>query len=393
MSSLARRAIILGPLIAVTPLSIDLYLPALPEIGTALGVPTSVVQLSLVAYMLAMTAGPLLWGPLSDRIGRRPAMTVGLSIYTVAAIGLIFAPSIEWLIALRFAQGFGGSSTQVCARASVRDSYSGIEAARLMSLMMLVLGISPILAPLIGALLLAVLPWRFIFAVFAVLGVAALLIVRLPFRESLPVERRNTAPLVAMLVPLGQLFLDRSFLAIALVGAFAHAGFFTYLVNSSSVLMDGYGLTSVAFGLTFGINAFAMIAGTQINVWLLPRFGPLAIARAAAALYALSALGMTLVALLLPADLIVLQVLLCICIGCLGFINANTTVIALESQPHRAGSAAAAISLAQIGFGVVGASLAGLFGNGSALAMSVVIAAFAVSGVVMSRMVHSPSKV
>lgn len=373
MTTLARRALILGPLTAVTPLSIDLYLPALPAIARELDASLGVVQLSLVAYMLSMAAGPLLWGPLSDRIGRRAAMTAGMAVYTLAALLLVIAPSIEAIIALRFLQGLGGSSAQVCARAAVRDNYSGMEAARLLSLMMLILGISPMLAPVIGALVLSWLPWRFTFVIFALLGLASLLIIRIPFRESLPPERRHSGSLGALLLLLGMLFRDAGFLSTVLIGAFAHAGFYTYLVNSSSVLMQSYGVTAVGFGVIFGCNALAMVIGSQLNVWLLPRLGPLRIARMAASVYALACLAMLAAAAIAPGNLLALQVPMLLAIACLGFINANTTAIGLEGQAHRAGSASSVISLLQIGIGVVAASLAGFIAEHSALAMSAVM--------------------
>lgn len=383
--SRTQAALRLGPLVAVVPLSIDIYLPAMPAMGRAMNASPGEVQLTLVAFMFALAAGPLLLGPISDRIGRRPVLLSSLILFIASSAAAAFATSIEMLILLRVLQGLGGAGAQVCARASVRDLFSGHQAAQLLSVMMLIHGLAPILAPLLGSMIIAFLPWNSIFLLLAACGVLALGLVRYGLRETLPADKRNTSGSLIPLRSFADLFSDRRFMRVVLVGAFIHAGFLCYLTSSPHVFMLSYGISATEFSLLFALNGFAILIGTQLNVRLLPRFGPARIVRAAVIVNA-SAAGLLLAAVLLGFDsLAIFGTVLFVCVGCLGFINNNTMALGLEHQPHRAGMAAAVISSLQILLGALAGLAVSLFGSGSPSALALAIFTCVVLALIFSK--------
>jgi DHA1 family bicyclomycin/chloramphenicol resistance-like MFS transporter len=239
----ARYAAVLGLLTTIGPFAIDMYLPALPAIGRSLGADAHAMQASLMAFFIAVGAGQLVAGPLSDMFGRRRPMLAGLAVFVLASIGCAFAPSAGVLVALRFVQGLGACACMVTPRAVVRDLFTGAEAARMMSLLLMVYSVSPILAPLAGSLVAEAAGWRAVFAVVAVLGVggAAGLLAFLP--ETRPAAERLRSNLRSAMAGYGVLLRDRHFMALALMASFTVSGFFVFVANSPFVMSAHFGVS------------------------------------------------------------------------------------------------------------------------------------------------------
>jgi DHA1 family bicyclomycin/chloramphenicol resistance-like MFS transporter len=363
---------VLGTLTAFGPLSIDMYLPSLPSIQSDLHTTPALVQLTLASFMIGMGVGQLLYGPLSDRRGRRAPLLWGVSLYTLSSLACALSPNVEVLIACRFLQAIGGAAGPVIARAVVRDRYTGREIARVLSLMMLVMGAAPILAPLLGGLVLQLFGWRAIFGVLVAIGVLSftLALIAIP----------RTSP-VASGVPLAQhvraLFADRRFVAGALAGGLGQATLFTYISSAPFVFMTIYHVSPRAFGGLFGLNAAAFICASQLNRLLLARFEMQRLALTAAC--ALSIAACTLLAFVWSGSLGLqpLAAMLFCCMASLGFILPNTAALALEQHAVRAGVASSVIGAFQFGAGALGASIAGALSDGTARPMGSVMASCA----------------
>src|SRR3954447_9496408 len=266
-----KLAAILGTLAAFAPLSIDMYLPALPHIAEELNTTQSFVQLSLTLFMLGLALGQLLVGPLSDVRGRRTPLLIGLAIYSVASLLCAFSPSIWFFIALRFIQGLSGAAGIVLSRAIVRDIYSGLEMTKFFSLLSLVNGIAPILAPVLGAFVLLFAPWKVVFIILSLIGVVMFLLVLFNLPESLPVESRSVGGLVQTTRTFKQLILDRSFIGFALSQALVSAVLFAYISGSSFVLQNVYGTSPLVYSLIFGLNGVGIATASQITGRLVDR--------------------------------------------------------------------------------------------------------------------------
>ncbi|RZI77290.1 MAG: Bcr/CflA family efflux MFS transporter, partial [Variovorax sp.] len=266
-------ALLLGLLSAIGPFAIDMYLPALPEIGQSLGAGIGAVQMSLTVFFLSLGVGQLLYGPVSDMVGRKPPLYFGLALFAAASVGCALATDVQTLILLRFVQGLGAAAGMAIPRAVVRDLHTGTDAARLMSLLMLVFSVSPILAPLAGSAVIALTGWRGVFWAVMVAAIAGLVMMFTSLQETrLPAQRRDSG-LRSALAGYWLLLRDRHYLGLVFIGAFAMAGFFTYLANSSFVLIDHYGLSPTMYSVAFGVNAAAFFAAAQLNGWLGERYG------------------------------------------------------------------------------------------------------------------------
>src|SRR3954452_11435292 len=269
-----RLIIVLGAVNAIGPLSIDMYLPAFPAIAASLHASAAQVQLTLTACVAGLALGQLIVGPLSDRLGRRRPLIAAMTIYAVASVLCSVAPSAPALMALRFVQGLAGAGGVVISRAVVRDLHSGAEAVRLFSSLMLVTGLAPILAPLVGGQVLEVTSWRGIFVVLAVLSALIALVVLAGLRETLPPERRSRQGMARTLATMGDLLHDRWFVGHALAGGLAFGALFAYISGSSFVLQGVYGVSPQVYSVLFAANGLGLIAGSQINARLVGRFGP-----------------------------------------------------------------------------------------------------------------------
>ncbi|MGC4867588.1 multidrug effflux MFS transporter [Micromonospora sp. DT53] len=369
----AQLVLVLGALIAIGPLTIDMYLPALPAITAGLQTTETAVQLTLTGTLVGLALGQLLIGPLSDVVGRRVPLLAGLAAHIVASVLCVFAPNIAVLGGLRVLQGLGVAAATVVATAVVRDLFSGASFARIFSRLMLVMGLAPILAPTLGSGLLGWTDWRGVFAALAVLGALLIVVAALRLPETLPVARRRHGGVSATLRDYRGLLNDRAFVGLVLVAGLAMAALFAYVSGSSFVLQQEYGLDEQQFGIAFGAGAVGLIGGTQFNVRLLRRYTPQQIL--VSALIAGTAAGLLLVMFAATGfgGLGTLLAALWLVLAAAGLALPNAPALAMSRHSEAAGTAAALLGAVQFGIGAVSAPLAGLFGTGS-VPMAIVIA-------------------
>ena len=377
-------ALILGLLSAIGPFAIDMYLPALPAIGQSLGAEVGAVQWSLTAFFLALGVGQLLYGPVSDMLGRKPPLYFGLGLFTLASVGCALATDIDTLVALRFVQGLGAAAGMAIPRAVVRDLHTGTEAARLMSLLMLVFSVSPILAPLAGSALIAVTGWRGVFWAVALAATAGLALVFTTLSETRPASKRVQSSLASALHAYGLLLRDRHYLGLVFIGGCAMSGFFVYLASSPFVLINHYGLTPTQYSLAFSVNAVAFIGASQLTGALGERFGLVRVVKAAAS--ASGAVMLVLLGYYLAGGdrLAVLIVLYFIASAFMGLVIPTTSVLALEQHGAIAGTASALLGTLQMLTGAAAMGVVGLFSSGQPLPMVVGMAAGALVGVALT---------
>ena len=372
-----RLALVLGLLSAIGPFAIDMYLPALPSIGQGLHADVSAVQMSLTSFFLALGVSQMFYGPASDMWGRKAPLYAGMGLFTVASVGCALASDITVLIALRFVQGVGAGAAMTVPRAIVRDLHTGNDAARLMSLLMLVFSVSPILAPLVGSLIIDASGWRGIFWTVSGAGLAGLGMIALSLAETRPAAERAHSTLRSALAGYALLLRDRHFLGLTFIGAFGMAGFFVYLANSSFVLINHHGLTPRLYSIAFSINAVAFIGVAQFTGWLSGRFGLVRVVKVAVAGFA-ATLAVLLALTLAGVDrLDVLAGLLFVGFGFLGLVVPTTSVLALEAHGRIAGTASALMGTLQMLTGAVVMAGVGQFVDGSSLPMVAGIAASA----------------
>src|SRR6266702_6980044 len=259
--------IVLGALTAFGPMSIDMYLPAFPALTRHFHATEAQVQLTLTACLAGLALGQLLYGPVSDALGRRRPLYAGLAAYAAASALCVVAPSVTVLTGLRLVQGLGGAAGIVIARAVVRDLYSGVAAARFFSLLMLVTGLAPMLAPILGGLLLRFTSWRGVFIILAIIGTLLLLSAATSLGETLPPERRQSGGIRITLATFYRLLTNRSFIGYALPCGLAFAAMFAYISGSPFVLQTSYGISPQLFSIIFGTNAFGLVTAGLVNSW------------------------------------------------------------------------------------------------------------------------------
>lgn len=366
--------VILGVLSAFGPLSVDFYLPGLPKLTSDFGAGASAGQGTLTASIVGLALGQLVVGPISDRMGRRPPLLAGLVLYCVASIACAVSPSIWVLIALRLVQGLAGAAGIVVARSVVRDLASGTAAAQFYSVIMVVLGVVPIAAPVLGGELLRVTSWRGLFVILAAVAGLILLATLLWLPETLPRDRRTGAQTVGF----RELLRDRVFLAWSVALGLSYGALFGYIAGSSFVLQDIYGVSPPVYGLIFGMNALGLVTCSQLNRPAVRRWGPARVLLGAVAAQGVA--GVTLLALVLAGGVGLGGVLPClfVTVSMLGIVAPNGTALAITDYPHAAGRASALIGAAQFLVGGACAPLVGLAGRSSAVPMAVSIAVFGV---------------
>lgn len=370
-----QLVVVLGALIALGPLTIDMYLPAFPSISSELGVSDSATQLTLTGMLGGLAVGQLVIGPLSDAFGRKRPLVTGLLSHALASVLAALAPSIAVLATVRVLQGFAGAAVSVVAMAIVRDLFSGYAVARLMSRLMLVIGLAPIIAPTIGGTILTWTSWRGIFGVLAATAVVLTGVAVLGVRETLPPERRRPANLRATLGTYRRLVLDRSFLALVFIGGLMMSAMFAYVSGSSFVLQDGYGLDEVAFGLVFGLNAAGLTIASQLNPLMIRRFGAVNVLSVAMLVGMGAASVLVLGGLTGAGGLVGVLVPLSVVVASVGLSLPNTPALALTRHGEAAGTAAAMLGAVQFGVGALVAPLVGLFGSTTAAPMGLVMVA------------------
>ncbi|EIM16517.1 multidrug effflux MFS transporter [Pseudomonas chlororaphis] len=367
-----RTILILGALSAFGPLAIDFYLPAFPAMALAFGTDEKHVQLTLAAYFLGLSIGQLAYGPVADRFGRRIPLLAGVGLFTLASLACAYAPNLEWLIGARFVQALGGCAGMVISRAVVSDKCDAVGSAKVFSQLMLVMGLAPILAPMLGGLLVNLYGWQSIFIMLTLFSALAGLAVALGLPESLPAHVPRQ-PLSGALRQYGRLLADRVFLGHALTGDIAIAGMFAYIAGSPFVFIKLYGVPAEHFGWFFGINAGGFILVAQINARLLAKRGPAFLLARTVWIYLLGGLALLAVSSLRPEQLWPLLVPLFICIASLGCIIPNASACAMNGQGARAGSASAMLGCLQFSVAAGAAALVGVLHDGSAVPMATVI--------------------
>jgi DHA1 family bicyclomycin/chloramphenicol resistance-like MFS transporter len=361
--SRVRMVAVLGAVVALGPLTIDMYLPALPQIADDLSVSSSVAQLTLTGTLAGLALGQLIVGPLSDSLGRRKPLMAGIALHMLASLICLFAPNIGVLGVARGLQGMGAAAAMVVAIAVVGDLYVDSVAATVMSRLMLVLGVAPVLAPSLGAAVLLKASWHWVFAALVVLAGALLTLATLALPETLPASHRRPLKVRSIAATYVELLRDARFIILVLVAALGMAGLFAYVAGASFVLQGHYGLDQQVFALVFGAGAVALIGATQFNVVLLRRFSPQPIvvwALVAASLAGVVFVGLSfahvggLAGFVLPIWAI---------LGAMGLVIPNAPAVALSRHPDAAGTAAALLGAAQFGLGAAVAPLVGVLGN------------------------------
>ena len=379
-----RRILLLGAIIALAPMSIDLYLPALPTLQQALGGTAAQGQLTLSVYFLGLAMGQLIYGPVSDRIGRRKPLYFGLALYALAALGCTLATDINSLIALRFLQALGGCAGMVIVRAVVRDLYTPQEMARVLSMLLLVMGVAPILAPLIGSWVFVAFGWQAVFGVLVAYGLACLIMAAKYLPETLA-RPGEALEFMRVLKGYGRLLRHRRFMGYALSGGIAQASLFAYIAVSSFVFIDFYALSPTQYGLLFGVNAFGLILGSQINNWMLTRYRAERVLRSALIAYGSFGVVLALVVITGLGGLPGVLIPLWCCIASLGFTFPNSTAAAMAPFGDRAGMAAALLGTLQYGLAAIASGVVASLHDGTALAMALAIAACGLISVIVLR--------
>jgi MFS transporter, DHA1 family, multidrug resistance protein len=374
-----QLVVLLGALSTFGPLSMDMYLPGLPAMARDLSAPAWAAQLTITTSMLGLAGGQLVAGPISDTLGRRRPLLIGLAAYMAASVLCALAPNVWMLLLLRLAQGCAGAAGIVIARAIVRDLHEGVEAARFFAMLMLIGGLAPILAPIAGGQLLHVTDWRGIFVVLGAIGAALLLAAWWLLAETLPEGNRHGGGLVATVHVFGSLLRDRPFMGYVLSAGLTFAAMATYISGSPFVLQDIHGVSPQLFSLLFAINAGGIMLASQISRRLVARHGPRRLLDAAVTQGAIGGVGV-LVSVVAGLGLAGLLPSLFVMVSSIGMVLPNAAALALADHPRTAGSASALLGLAQFAIGALAAPLAGVAGSHTALPMAIVMAVLPMAG-------------
>lgn len=357
MLSPVRLAIVLGLITAVGPFAIDMYLPALPSMGASLNASLGAVQWSLTVFFIVIGACQLIYGPLSDMVGRKPPIYAGLVLFLIGSIGSALSPNIETLIAFRVVQALGACAGMVIPRAIVRDLMTGHEATKLMSMLMLVVSISPILAPLTGSFVLQAFSWRAVFAVLTIAAFVAFALAYTQLPETRPLEERRGSTWLGAFASYLVLFRDIEFLGLVLIGALGISTFFIYLSNAPFVLINHFGLSQQAFSLCFALNAASFFGFSQFTSVIARRIGLQWLVRIAATGFALAMGSLGLIAASGYESLVLMMSMLFVGYGFLGLLLPTTGVMALDRHGAIAGTASALMGALQT---LLGAAIMGL---------------------------------
>lgn len=369
---------LLGMLAAFGPLAIDLYLPALPAIARGLSAPAAQVQLSITVFLSGFAVGMLVYGPLSDRYGRRPVMQAGIALFVLASLACMLAEAVEALVLFRFLQALGGGAASVLARAVVRDVFQAAEAIRTLSLMAMVTAIAPLLAPLLGSLLLAWAGWRACFAFLLCWGVCSLLVVWRFLPESLPVERRGQLSLLAAFAAYFRLLLDPVALGLVLAGGMSFAAMFAYITGSPFYFIELNGLSPLAYSWIFAANALGIFIANFVNSRLARSRGAATMAGLGCGLAWLAALTLPWLV-EQPGYLPGVMLAMFVVVSMTGLLGANCVGLLMARYPANAGAAAALFGAAQFGFGMLASATVSLRHDqtGRPMAWAIVTAASA----------------
>ena len=382
-----RRALflflVLGGVAVYGPASMDMYIPALPKLAESFGVATSAAELTITAYLIGLAVGQLVAGPLSDVLGRRRPLLVGLAVYAAASLLCALAPAFYLLVAMRLLQGLAAAGGVAISRAIIRDMYSGVQAARYFSRLMLMIGLAPVVAPILGAQLLRVTSWRGIFVTLSLLSLVLLLVTASFLPETLRAERRSAGSVAATGRTFAILFRDRVFLAYALALGCATASIVGYLTGSPFVIEDVYGRSPQFFSLVFSVIALAMIAFSQLNAGLVRHVSSSCLLACGLAVNVASGTALVMVVVVGGLGLWPLLACFLILFSTWGIIQPNVTALGLADYPQVAGTASAALGLFQYGMGAIAAPLVGAGGSRTVMPLAQTIMAFGAASFVV----------
>ena len=350
-----RLLLLLAALTAFAPMSLDLYLPAFPAIARSFGTDTGSVLLTMSASLLGLGVGQILWGPTSDRYGRKRPLIVGVSVFIVTSLLITVAPTFGVLVALRFVQAMGGSAGIVIARAAVRDLFSGVELARAMSMIVTVFALAPVVAPLIGSAVLIVGGWQWDFVVLALFGAVCLVgVLKMP--ETLPHDRRTSHGFAGAMRQYGSIIGDSRFRVNATVAAMGSMAVFTYISSSPAVLMDSYGVSEGQFALIFAGLSICFALGAQLNMRLLKTHRVIALLRSSVTTQLVVSVIVLILA-LRSVSLIILLIPLVVVLMTVAGVNSNAMALSLDPFPNSAASAAALVGGLQQGAGAIASAV------------------------------------
>lgn len=389
---LLRPALVLGLLSAIGPFAIDMYLPAMPAIGADLGTSVQAMQGTIISYFIAFGLAQMIYGPWADSAGRKVPLFAGIVVFMIGSAMCTFAPTVEWLLVGRFVQGLGGAALMVVPRAIIRDLYTGPAATRLMAAVMMVISVSPMLAPLAGSGMIAIWDWRAIFAALLVAGVASLAILTLLQPETLKPAERQPLNLAAMRRGLVVLLTDRMFMGLTFLGAFGFSSFFVFIASASFVYTGAFGLSPTGFSLAFAVNAIGFFASSQAAGPLTMRHGSRKVMAWASVGFAVFTIALFLLALAGLVNLWVCMAGLFLANACLGLIIPTAMVMALDEHGDIAGLASSLGGTLQMLAGGAITAAAGPFFDGSATPMLAAIALCGVLVLALSRVVPKPGQ-
>lgn len=389
-SPMIRTALVLGLLSAVSPFAIDMYLPAMPMIEDDLGTTVAGTQATITAYFLSFGLAQLVYGPLADRFGRKLPIFIGLGIFMTGTVLCALAPDVRLLIAARFVQGLGGAALMVVPRAIIRDLYSGPQATRLMAMIMLVISVSPMLAPLAGSGVIAFGGWRAVF--WVILAASMISLALLAFAQAETLDPANRAPIrpASLLSGIRTLITDPTFMGLTMVGGLGISSFFVFLTSAPFVYTGEFGLSPTEFSVAFAVNALGFFSASQVAGPLGEKFGMIRVIHWGATGFAFFGCLLLAIAIAGGASLFVVIGLLFLANACLGVVIPSTMVMALDPHPAIAGLASSLGGTLQMVAGALAVTLAGPFFDGSVVPMVAAIAACAVSAAAIARLVATP---
>lgn len=370
-----RLIILLGALAACGPIAVDMYLPSLPSIARVFGVPAAAAQATLTSFMAGFSLGMLLYGPLSDRFGRRPVLLVGLALFLIASIVCASAGSIELLVGVRFVQALGAGAASVMARAIARDVHEPRDAARVLSMIAIVTSLGPLFAPLIGGQLLLLGGWRAVFVVLAVFGALCAALAFTRVRESWPAEKRVGVDVWASFAIYGRLVTDPVALGYMLCGGMAFGSMFAYITATPFVYIDYFHVRPQHYGFLFGLNIVGIMIGNFLNTRLIGRFGSLRLVAGASLVSCIASFAVAVACLTGWGGLWSIVASLFFVVGVVGVLTANCTTDLMHRYPKNAGAAAAVFGAAQLALGALASLVVGVLQNGTPKGLGITILA------------------
>jgi len=376
--------LILGALETVTPFSIDMYLPSFSEIAADLGTNTARVALSLSSYFVAMAIGQIFYGPFLDRFGRKKPIYIGLVIYILASVGCISSRSVEWLIIYRFIQALGGSVASVAAVAMVHDFFPAKEGAKVFSLMMLILGSSPLLAPSVGGFVTAAFGWHAVFIIMASLVFIILLVTMFLLPEGHQPDPSISLKIKPIILNFVAIFKEPQFYTYALAGAFSFAGLFAYVASSPAIFMDVFHLSAKAYGGVFALLSIGFIGASQVNIWLLRYYSSEQIFKRTLWCQLLLSIVFVTGSIATGFGLIPTILIFFGFLACTGLIYPNAAALSLMAFTKNAGSASALLGFLQIGLGALASAIIGMFKVESSLPTAAIfIGSVSIAGLIL----------